>query len=191
MAQISSWSRAMQWTFWAALFTIVFLIWDSTIATLGETWATRADQIEMQIVEVNKPIVLTSSVKKIISAFGEVDLPREKAKGAAALTDAVHKILNNHAVEKDEYTRTKTTKMKSSALPGIGRSGQQVEQVFGDIRFLATQEDVLKVISALESSPAIDAVSDIRLTKETGRIIRVNLSVEAWVLTSSKRRGRK
>ena len=114
IAQISTWSRAMQWTFWAALFTIVFLLWDSTIATFGETWATRADQIEMQIVEVNKPIVLTSSVKKIITSFGEVDLPREKAKGAAALTDAVHTILNNHAVEKDEYTRTKTTKMKSS-----------------------------------------------------------------------------
>jgi hypothetical protein len=81
--------------------------------------------------------------------------------------------------------------MRSGSLPGIGRVGQFVERVIGDIRFEATQEEVLKVISDLESSPWIDGVSDVRLTKQSGRMIRVDLSVEAWVVSSSGRRGRR
>ena len=79
--------------------------------------------------------------------------------------------------------------MRSGSLPGIAGAGKVIEQVIGDIRFEATQENVLKVISQLESSPWIDAVSDVRLTKQDGRMIRVDLSVEAWVVASSTRRG--
>ena len=48
---------------------------------------------------------------------------------------------------------------------------------------------MLDVIAALESSPWIDSVSSVRLTRMDGRLIRVNLSLEAWVV--SKKRGRK
>ena len=81
--------------------------------------------------------------------------------------------------------------MKSGSLPGITTSGEQLEQVIGDILFEATQEDALAVISALESSPWIDAVSNIRFTKQDGRMIRVDLSVEAWVISKSQKRGRR
>ena len=74
---------------------------------------------------------------------------------------------------------------------GIANSGQQLEAMIGDIRFEATQENILKVISDLEGSPWIDAVSDIRLTKKDGRMIRVDLSVEAWVLTTSSKGRRR
>ncbi len=186
MGHVRSWSRAMQWAFWTAVITISFLIWDSTVAELGSSWSARADEIELQIKEVNTPILFTSSVKNAVAAFGEVELPRLKANGAAAMNEAVHEILSSRQVEDDEYTRTKTSKMKKSAMRGIASSGQQLEEVIGNIRFEATQEDILKVISDLEGSPWIDTVSDIRLTKKEGRMIRVDLSVGAWVVTSSK-----
>lgn len=191
LAQISSWSRAMQWAFWAGILTIAFLVWDATIANIGAQWSAKANQIEMQITEVNKPVFLTATDKKHISSFGEVDLPRTKSDGASAMTEAVHEILASHSVKNDEYTRTKTSRMKSGSLPGIATSGQQIEQVIGDLRFEASQEEILRVISALESNPSIDAVTDIRLTKKEGRLIRVDLAVEAWVVSTSSRKGRK
>ena len=189
--QVASWPRAMQWAFWATTITIAFLVWDTTIADLGAKWSAKADTLERQIAEINQPILITSSLRNAMIAFGEVELPREKARGASAMTDAVHDILANHAVKNDEYTRTKTTRMRSGSLPGIGRVGQTIEQVIGDIRFEATQEEVLMVISDLESSPWIDGVSDVRLTKQDGRMIRVDLSVEAWVVSDSSRRNRR
>ena len=81
--------------------------------------------------------------------------------------------------------------MKSGSLPGIASSGETIEQVIGDIQFDATQEDVMKVISALESSPWIDAVSDLRFTRLDGRMIRVDMSVEAWVVSKTQRKGRR
>ena len=191
LVRVSTWSRAMQWAFWAGVITIAFLVWDSSVAELGASWSSRADEIELQIKEVNTPILITSSVKNSVAAFGEIELPRTKSDGAAAMTEAVHEILSSHNVKDDEYTRTKTSKMKNSAMRGIANSGQQLEAVIGDIRFEATQENILKVISDLESSPWIDTVSDIRLTKKDGRMIRVDLSVEAWVLTTSSRRRRR
>jgi hypothetical protein len=181
----------MQWAFWAGMLTIAFLVWDATIANIGAQWSAKANQIEMQIAEINKPIFLTSTDKKHIYSFGEVKLPRSKSDGASAMTDAVHEILTSHTVKNDEYTRTKTSRMKSGSLPGIATSGQQIEQIIGDLRFEASQEEILKVISALESSPSIDAVTDIRLTKKEGRMIRVDLAVEAWVVSSSSRKGRR
>ncbi|MDP7005365.1 MAG: hypothetical protein QF718_04050 [Phycisphaerales bacterium] len=191
LSRITSWPRAMQWAFWAAVITIGFLIWDSTVADLNEIWSDESAQIELHITEVNKPVHITSSVKNAITSFGKVELPREKSHGAAALTEAVQGILGSHPVRKDEYTRTKTSRMKSGSLPGIASSSQNVEQVIGDIRFEATQEEVLSVISALESNPWIDALTNVRLTKKDGRWIQVDLSVEAWVVSSKKRRGNK
>jgi len=191
LEKVATWPRAMQWAFWATTITGAFLVWDTTVANLGAQWTSRADTIERQIAEINQPILLTSSVRSAMTAFGEVELPREKAMGASAMTDAVNDILANHAVKNDEYTRTKTTRMRSGSLPGIGRVGQTIEQVIGDIRFEATQEEVMMVISDLESSPWIDGVSDVRLTKQDGRMIRVDLSVEAWVVSNSGRRNRR
>ena len=189
LSKMSTWPRAMQWAFWAAVVTICFLIWDATAADLNAKWSDESEQIERYIAEVNKPFRITSNVKNAVTSFGEVELPRKKSEGATALTEAVHAILGSHPVRKDEYTRTKTSRMKSGSLPGVATSSQNVEQVIGDIRFEATQEDVLSVISALESSPWIDALSNVRLTKKDGRWIQVDLSVEAWVVSSKKRKG--
>ncbi len=189
LQQLSTWSRAMQWAFWATAFTLAFLVWDSTVAELGATWAAEVEQKEVQIKELQRPTTLTSTVKNAVTSFGEVELPRKKAEGASALTEAVHQILGNHKVKNDEYTRTKTNRMRSGSLPGISASGEHVEKVIGDIRFEATQEEVLNVIAEFESSPWIDTISNVRLSKQDGRMIRVDLSVEAWVVSQTQRRG--
>ncbi len=191
LEQVASWSRAMQWAFWAGLLTIAFLIWDSTISKIGADWSSQVVTKEQQLIDLQRPTTYTSSVRDAVSSFGIVELPRTKNAGAASLTEAVLDILSKHDVKDDEYTRTKTNRMSSGSLKGIGSSNEHIEQVIGDIRFEASQEDVLHVISELESSPWIDVVSDVRLTKKGGRFIRVDLSVEAWVVATTKQRGKR
>ena len=157
---------------------------------MGEDWSAQVATKEQQIKEIQLPTTFTSKVKNAITSFGSVELPRSKSEGAAALTEAVHNILSNHDVKNDEYTRTKTSRMKSGSLPGIVSANEHIEQVIGDIRFEASQEEVLNVISQLESSPWIDVVSDVRFSRQSGRFIRVDLSVEAWVVSTAKRRGK-
>ena len=82
--QIATWSRAMQWAFWAATFTILFLVWDSTIAELGDSWSAQIDAKEVQLEELRRPTTLTLTVKNAVTSFGEVELPREKSEGATA-----------------------------------------------------------------------------------------------------------
>ncbi len=188
LQRIAEFPRAIQWAIWAAIGTIAFLMWDATVADVAADWSSKANAIELQIKEVNSPIVLTSSTRNAMSAFGEVQLPRDKAEGASGLTNAIHAILATSNVRNDEFKRTKTTRMRSSSMPGIAQSGEQIEQVIGDLHFEARQSEILDVIAALESSPWIDSVSSVRLTRMDGRLIRVNLSLEAWVV--SKKRGR-
>ena len=189
--RVTQWPRAMQWAFWATVATFAFLVWDSTIATVGADWASQVHAMEDKIAELKKPTTMTSTIKSSVTAFGEVTLPRKKTKGAAELTEAIHDIFAKYRVKNDEYTRTKTNKMKSGSLPGIASSGEFIEQVIGDIQFDASQEDVMHVIAELEGSPWIDAISDIRLTKLEGRMIRVDLSVEAWVVSKTQKKGRR
>lgn len=186
--RIAEFPRAIQWAIWAAIGTIAFLMWDVTIADIAANWSSKADTIEMQIKEVNSPIVLTSSTRNAVTAFGEVQLPRDKAEGASGLTNAIHEIIASSKVRNDDFKRTKTTRMRSSSMPGIAQSGEQIEQVIGDLHFEARQSEILDVVAALESSPWIDSVSSVRFTRMDGRLIRVNLSLEAWVV--SKKRGR-
>jgi len=191
LARVASWPRAMRWALWATCMTLAFLVWDSTIARIGANWSMKAAAMEEQIAKVNSPIHFTASVRNAITSFGEIKIPRDKTLGTTAMTGAVHEILGSHPVRNDKYARTKTTRMRAGVLPGIAQGGKHVEQIIGDILFEATQEVVLKVIADLESSPWIDAISNVRLTKKDGRMIRVDLLVEAWVVTSSQRRRRR
>ena len=183
--------RAARWSVWATVAVVVFLAWDSSIAQLADTWSGRADELERRINIVNAPLVLTSSSRNAITAFGAVELPRDKATGTNRLTEAVQEILAGHSVRNDDFKRTNTSKMRSGSLPGVAGPGRRIEQVIGDLRFDATQTEVMEVVSDLESSPWIDAVSSLRLTRLEGRMIRVNLSLEAWVNSRDERRARR
>jgi len=187
--RIASYPRAIQWAIWTTVGTVAFLMWDSTLAEVATDWSSKADNIEMQISEVNTPVELTSITKNAITAFGEIQLPRTKAVGASGLTNAIHAILAARNVRNDEFKRTKTTRMRSGSLPGIATSGQQIEQVIGDLHFDARQSEILDVIADLESSPWIDSVSSVRLSKLEGRLIGVDLSLEAWVVSKKHKRG--
>ena len=72
---------------------------------------------------------------------------------------------------------------------GIARPGQRLEAIKGEVRFTATPSVTMEVIAELESSPDLDAVTSVRMTKgESGRV-NVQLTVMSWVLAKDTRGG--
>ena len=59
-----------------------------------------------------------------------------------------------------------------------------------DLRFEATPDAASAVITALDSDPAIDAISDLRITyrKDTKRVA-VQMTVEKWGIVKKTQRG--
>ena len=123
--RVAAWPRAIQWAFWAVILTVAFMAWDASIATVAATWANRADEVERHVADVDQAIVLTSTMRQAVTAFGDVESPRSKSAGTKALTDAVHEILASHNVKKDDFNRTKTSRMRAGSLPGIAGAGHR------------------------------------------------------------------
>ena len=47
--RVTQWPRAMQWAFWATVATFAFLVWDSTIATVGADWASQVHAMKTKL----------------------------------------------------------------------------------------------------------------------------------------------
>ena len=100
----------------------------------------------------------------------------------------------SHAVPSKTATATTLvpmlSKLRRGTLSRIIAPGEQVERITGDLRFDATPEVAAEIIAELEASPDIDAISNIRMTRQPGpRKVTVDLTVETWIITA-ERRGR-
>ncbi len=63
-----------------------------------------------------------------------------------------------------------------------------MERISGDLKFEARPEAALSIISELEDSPAIESITSVRLSTEAGPgKVRVDLTLEAWVVGSDQR----
>ncbi|MCZ6494322.1 MAG: hypothetical protein O6933_09610, partial [Planctomycetota bacterium] len=59
----------------------------------------------------------------------------------------------------------------------------------GDFRFDAAPDEAIAIIAELESSPMIEAISSVRITRVSGtRKVTVDLTVEAWIVSAEPRR---
>ncbi|MHC4306938.1 MAG: hypothetical protein ACYSW2_21040, partial [Planctomycetota bacterium] len=105
--------------------------------------------------------------------------------------DAVNEVLKQHRVSDDSFNYRGPEKLPRGTLAQILRSGQRVERVTGDLRFDASPTEAIAIIAELESSPTIEAVSDVRMTLQGGRQkVRVDLTVESWIVSSERRSRR-
>jgi hypothetical protein len=62
-----------------------------------------------------------------------------------------------------------------------------VARITGNLRFDATPEEAIAIIAELEANTTIEAVSDVRVTEQSGRQVRVDLTVESWIVSLEQR----
>jgi len=188
--------RALQWAVYAAVGMGGFVVVNDHIWKQAAEWRRQADSIQAQLQDVHDGRSIADKLLKMqdtIVAHGRVSIPDsdDAEAGSDAFNATVTAVLKAHAVRKDSFDRRDLSKLKldhASFVP----AGQETHYISGDLRFEASPDEAAAVIAELESSPNIEAVTSVRMTRLGGaRRVKVQVTLEAWVLTASKSSKRK
>ena len=173
--------RVWQWVILAVAFLVIFLIWSEGIAPIGDAWAERSDQIELDLQRTSGGNEIDRSAASAAMIYGPVELPNTKAAGSLELTEVVQGILADNGITNDTFYQSQSTNIKTGTLPGLARPGEKMERIKGELDFESTPAKAMSIISQLEQSPIIEAVSYVSIRKEGAGKIRAKLTLEAWV----------
>lgn len=188
--------RALQWAVYAAVGMGGFVVVNDHIWKQAAEWRRQADSIQAQLQDVHDGRSIADKLLKMqdtIVAHGRVSIPDsdDAEAGSDAFNATVTAVLKAHAVRKDSFDRRDLSNLKldhASFVP----AGQEAHYISGDLRFEASPDEAAAVIAELESSPNIEAVTSVRMTRLGGaRRVKVQVTLEAWVLTASKSSKRK
>jgi len=181
--------RVMQWALLAALGMTLFLAWDSYIAPISDSVGDQANSIAAHVQEVRDSRKLAEDLdkdkafKNVVRGIGSVRPPRNAAAGSAAFTDVVNDLMKKHAITDQDFSLRSRGKLPKNALVQTLR-GKRAERLTGDLKFSAKPEVALDILAELESSPDIEQVASVRLTKDQNGKVKVHYVVEAWVIAS-------
>ncbi|MCZ6444967.1 MAG: hypothetical protein O6758_02155, partial [Planctomycetota bacterium] len=175
--------RAVQWAGLAAIGIGLFLLYDEHVRPITTTWHDHADEMLTEVGEAAKSENRSRQLRAMrepILGLGAVETPSNEAQGSNALNDAVNEVLKRHNVTRDSFNLRGATRLPRSTLSQIIQTNQLVQRITGDFRFDAAPDEAIAIIAELESSPMIEAISSVRITRVSGtRKVTVDLTVEA------------
>ena len=178
--------RVVQWSVYALLALLLFLVWDQVAWPQTNIWKQRADAIQNDVRQVKASQELREQFKSLhsqITAIGAVKLPGDKARRNSAVQNSVNEILGKYSVSEQSLVITdgRVSKGTLKNISGIRRLGA----IKGELQFTATPDVATSIIAALESDENIEFISVVRFIKAQGRRIKVKLTLEAWVIDTS------
>lgn len=198
LSRIKSWPRAMKWAILAAIgVTAYFMVIEPAIDTYN-VWKNTADQAEARLAAFDRDAEIRERERQTIELglrqFGRVEFPGDERSRSEALSRVIEQVLTKHNVRE----RTQTTRRAPLGQGPIDRAleaDQRVDRLIVDLQFDATPEQVAAVIADLEQSEVVAAVSRVQIrraadgdrARPSGRTVRANLSVEAWLLSKRER----
>ena len=184
--------RAVQWAGLAAIGIGLFLLYDEHVRPITTTWHDHADEMLTEVGEAAKSENRSRQLRAMrepILGLGAVETPSNEAQGSNALNDAVNEVLKRHSVTRDSFNLRGATRLPRNTLSKIIQTNQLVQRITGDFRFDAAPDEAVAIIAELESSPVIEAISSLRITRVSGtRKVTVDLTVEAWVVSAEPRK---
>lgn len=187
--------RVAQWTVIAVISLVTYLAYTDYVWAIADDWNTKADVIEARIKDAHDKVDQGKRMKmmsSLIRGLGPVEEPQRDINAAStALKQTINAILKSHSVTDDDFKASRPSKLPQQTLANLTNgTSNRVESLSAVLSFDASVQTTLAIISELESSPDIEAVSDVHLTKLPGsRKLSVRLIVVAWVYTSATRRG--
>ncbi|MCH8343459.1 MAG: hypothetical protein IH983_05690 [Planctomycetes bacterium] len=184
--------RAMQWAGLAAIGIGLFLLYDQHVRPITTTWHDHANEMLQEVGEAARSENRSRQLRAMrepILGLGAVETPGNEAQGSNALNDTINEVLKRHSVTRDSFNLRGATRLPRSTLSQIIRTNQLVKRITGDLRFDAPPDEAVAIIAELESSPVIEAISSVRITRVSGtRKVTVDLTVEAWIVSAEPRR---
>ncbi len=184
--------RSGKWVAVAGVALAAWLLLDSVIWPIADKLNARADNMESVLARAAaRADALPGNSADAAIVLGPNSAPRPEAETKAKLSAAVDAALRKKNIANYGFDMRTAQALPQSILSEVAsRSGGQMGKLAADLRFEATPEAATAVITALDSDPAVDAISDLRLTyrKDTKRV-SVQMTVEKWGIVKKTQRG--
>lgn len=191
--QYQKMSRPMQWAALAALGLLLFFVWDQGVQPQVNELNRKADAVATQVRDLrsieDEALNLRLRKQQVVWTIGAVRPPAPVAEGSRQFNDVVLEVLQKHGATNTNFSSRSRGKLPRSALIGFTNGVKRIDRLTGDIKFDASPEKAAAIIADLESSPHIEAITSLRLVRDTGRKVRVTLTIESWVVATDAEGG--
>jgi hypothetical protein len=179
--------RAVQWLVFAVVTVVLFRFWDAYLRDMADKWNMRADEIAREVAEVRRSSEMARQLNgremsEVVRAIGPVASPKSDKDGGQMLQEAALSITREYSsvTEMSLDMRGDTNKINPKVTAAIA-PGKRLARLGAELKFVASPEDTISIITDLEHHPDIESVTAIRLTRAGDRTLKVSLDLEAWV----------
>ena len=183
--------RAAQWGIGAVVGGVLLLLWNDYVLRLTDDWNRESKRLLARVDKAAGSEQRLQSLRRLrpaVLGIGPVTAPGREAHAERALNQVINDVLKVHPVSRDSFSYRGPSKLRRGTLSRVLGPGEQVERITGDLRFDATPTEAIAIIAELESSPWVDAISNLRMTRQPGpRKVRVDLTIEAWIVSTERR----
>ena len=188
--QFDEFSKLTQIAVYALAAGMLFLAWDMTLGQWTSKMRADADRIVEQVKIINSGEKTSGAIQRTIALLGESELPTSKPITSDRLVELLNDLTEKYDLEDAELTRNKSSKIASKNVPGVANSGETLEVIKADWRFRSSPETVISVVRELEASPAIESITELRLsdpsTTRNRNSVAIRCSLSAWASTSKR-----
>lgn len=175
--------RVGKWIVLAAIGAGVLLLFRNVVWPRADALNTRADRTEALIeASVRRAEALPSSVVDRALAYGPNSVPGREAAAKDKFANAVAAIMSKRGVGTYGFDVRSSQGLSGDVLPTVAAElNGTMARTIAELKFEASGETVNGIISDLERSPDVDAITDLRLTysNKTKRVAAA-LSIERW-----------
>lgn len=175
--------RAAKWGVLACLGMGGFLVLDNFLWPYADSLNARADRMQMVLNRAaDRAEGLPSDVRRAALSYGPNSVPIDEQRGKDQLAGAIAEIFKKRGVNQGQDIRPAQS-LPASVLADVAaaRGGDRMGKSVAEVRFEGTPDTVLAIISDFESSAAIDAIGDLRLTyNATTKRVGVQMTLEKW-----------
>ena len=179
-SKLSTMPRSIQLVAMVAIAVLLFLVWDSYIAPANSWFHDESNQIERNVREV-RDVQINRQVRDLAPTIGAVRYPDAETASAAAFHAIVNGVLSKHSAGNPSFS-VRNSNLPATVMGGV--TNDRLEKLTGDLKFEASTKNAMAIIAALESSADVEAITSLRMTKDSGGKVKVQMSLESWVRAS-------
>lgn len=190
--------RALRWALGAGAFVIAYFAGIEPALDLNKSLGIKADQYASALEKFRKASPerenQQAQVDQGVRRFGVVAPPEDAPKRTLAFNRLLGNLLKQQGItESTTVSRVASlppgplvTRLQAGGVPD--GPATVVERLIVDVQLVATPEQISGLISSLERSPEVAAISRVLIRRSgEGRSMRANLAVETWILSPKER----
>ncbi len=169
---------------------ILWLFVNDYVWSYATEWNAAADRLETLLQRgAQRQAALSKDVERAVIAFGKAEIPLDEASTSQSLAKAITETLRTHRIANSPYESLQGGKLPGTAFQVGAISGARLERIRGQVSFETDADEVIGILSDLESHPDVDSIYSLRINRmgETRRV-NVKLVAEAWATTAKDTR---